>query len=117
MSHLLGSRYVLHELLAHGSMGQVFRGSARADGYPVAVKMLKPELMSDPEIFARFLQERSILTSVSHPHVVRVLDLVVEGETAGIVMELVRGQDLRHHLSGPPTDHHGKQSSHRVGLP
>jgi serine/threonine protein kinase len=81
-------------------MGQVFRGSARADGYPVAVKMLKPELMSDREVFARFLQERSILTSVSHPHVVRVLDLVVEGERAGIVMELVRGQDLRHHLSG-----------------
>ena len=79
--------------------------------------MLKPELMSDREVFARFLQERSILTSVSHPHVVRVLDLVVEGETAGIVMELVRGQDLRHHLSGPPTDHHGKQSSHRVTVP
>jgi serine/threonine protein kinase len=100
LSNLLGSRYVLHELLARGSMGYVFRGSARADGYPVAVKMLKPELMSDPEVFARFLQERSILTSVSHRHVVRVLDLVVEGETAGIVMELVRGQDLRHHLSG-----------------
>ena len=100
MNNLLGSRYVLHELLGLGSMGQVFRGSARADGYPVAVKMLKPELMSDPEVVARFLQERSILTSVSHPHVVRVLDLVVEGETAGIVMELVRGQDLRLHLSG-----------------
>jgi serine/threonine protein kinase len=100
LSHLLGSRYVLHELLARGSVGYVFRGSARADGYPVAVKMLKPELMSDPEVFARFLQERSILTSVSHRHVVRVLDLVVEGERAGIVMELVRGQDLRHHLSG-----------------
>ena len=100
MSHLLGSRYVLHELLARGSMGYVFRGSARADGCPVAVKMLKPEWMSDPEVFARFLQERSILTSVSHRHVVRVLDLVVEGQTAGIVMELVRGQDLRHHLSG-----------------
>jgi len=91
---------VLHEVLARGSMGYVFRGSARANGYPVAVKMLKPELMSDPEVFARFLQERSILTSVSHRHVVRVLDLVVEGGTAGIVMELVRGQDLRHHLSG-----------------
>ena len=35
LSNLLGSRYVLHELLARGSMGYVFRGSARADGYPV----------------------------------------------------------------------------------
>ncbi len=84
-------------------MGQVFRGRARADGHLVAVKLLKPELISDPEVIARFLQERSILTSVRHPHVVRVLDLVVEGETAGIVMELVPGQDLRHYLSGRRT--------------
>jgi hypothetical protein len=98
LAHLLGSRYELHELLGRGSMGQVFRGSIRADGQPVAVKVLRPELISDPEVVARFLQERSILTSVSHRHVVRVLDLVVEGETAGIVMELVPGQDLRHLL-------------------
>ena len=99
MSHPLGSKYELHELLGRGAMGQVFRGSVRSDGYPVAVKVLKPELISEPEVIARFLQERSILTSISHPHVVRVLDLVVEGETAGIVMELVPGQDLRHYLS------------------
>jgi serine/threonine-protein kinase len=108
LDRLLGSRYVLHELLGRGAMGQVFRGSARADGEAVAVKVLRPELVSDPEIVARFLQERSILTSVSHRHVVRVLDLVVEGETAGIVMELVPGQDLRHLLSArrtlPPAD-------------
>jgi serine/threonine protein kinase len=109
-------------------MGQVFRGSAGADGDPVAVKLLKPELMSDPEVIARFLQERSILTSVRHPHVVRVLDLVVEGETAGIVMELVPGQDLRHHLSGrrtlPPAQAasfarqllEGAEAVHAVGI-
>jgi serine/threonine protein kinase len=99
LAGLLGSRYVLHELLGRGSMGQVFRGTVRADGQPVAVKVLRPELVSDPEVVARFLQERSILTSVSHRHVVRVLDMVVEGDTAGIVMELVPGQDLRHLLS------------------
>jgi hypothetical protein len=103
LARLLGSRYALHELLGHGSMGQVFRGSTRADGQPIAVKVLRPELISDPEIVARFLQERSILTSVSHRHVVRVLDLVVEGDTAGIVMELVPGQDLRHLLSAQRT--------------
>jgi serine/threonine protein kinase, bacterial len=99
---------VLHELLGSGSMGQVFRGNVRDGGEPVAVKVLRPELISDPEVVARFLQERSILTSISHRHVVRVLDLVVEGETAGIVMELVPGQDLRRLLSArrtlPPAD-------------
>jgi serine/threonine-protein kinase len=94
----LGSRYVLHELLGRGAMGQVYRGSVRQSGAQVAVKVLKPELVSDPEVVARFFQERAILTSISHPHVVRVTDLVVEGETLGIVMELVQGADLRRFL-------------------
>ena len=94
----LGSRYVLHDLLGRGAMGQVFRGSVRGSGVPVAVKVLKPELVSDTEVVARFFRERSILTSIDHPNVAKVLDLVVEGETLGIVMELVEGQDLRRYL-------------------
>jgi serine/threonine-protein kinase len=94
----LGSRYVLHDLLGRGAMGQVFRGTVRGSGAPVAVKVLKPELVSDTEVVARFFQERSILTSIDHPNVAKVLDLVVEGDTLGIVMELVEGQDLRRYL-------------------
>jgi hypothetical protein len=94
----LGSRYLLHELLGRGAMGQVFRGTVRGSGAAVAVKVLKPELISDTEVVARFFQERSILTSIDHPNVAKVLDLVVEGDTLGIVMELVEGQDLRRYL-------------------
>jgi serine/threonine protein kinase len=103
----LGSRYVLHELLGRGAMGQVFRGTVRGSGAPVAVKVLKPELVSDTEVVARFFRERSILISIDHPNVAKVLDLVIEGETLGIVMELVRGRDLRQALpeaqTHPPT--------------
>ena len=98
MNRPLGSRYVLYEALGRGAMGEVFRGTVRSSGAAVAVKLLKPELVSDPEIVGRFLQERSILTSIDHPNVAKVLDLVVEGETLGIVMELVEGQDLRRYL-------------------
>jgi serine/threonine protein kinase len=98
MDRSLGSRYVLYEALGRGAMGEVFRGTVRSSGAAVAVKLLKPELVSDPEIVGRFLQERSILTSIDHPNVAKVLDLVVEGETLGIVMELVEGQDLRRYL-------------------
>jgi hypothetical protein len=62
------------------------------------VKILKPELVSDPDIVARFFQERSILLSISHPNVVRVVDLVVEGQTLAIVMEFIKSRDLRHEL-------------------
>ncbi len=98
MDELLGSRYVLHEKVGQGGMGQVFRGSVRESGTPVAVKVLKPELVTDPDIVARFFQERSILLSIAHANVVKVIDLVVEGQTLAIVMEFVQGQDLRHEL-------------------
>jgi serine/threonine protein kinase len=95
----LGSRYVLHDVLGRGAMGEVFHGSVRESGAAVAVKVLKAELVADTEVVSRFVQERSILTSIDHPNVVRVIDLVVEGETLGIVMELVWGQDLRRTLT------------------
>ena len=98
MEQPLGSRYVLQDLLGRGAMGQVFRGTVRGSGAAVAVKVLKPELVSDTEVVARFFQERSILTAINHPNVAKVLDLVVEGDTLGIVMELVEGQDLRRYL-------------------
>jgi len=79
-------------------MGQVFAGSIRPDGEPVAIKVLRPELVSDPEVVARFVQERTILMSITDPNVVRVIDLVVEGDTLAIVMELVHGSDLRRQL-------------------
>ena len=103
MNRSLGSRYVLHDVLGRGAMGEVFRGTVRESGAPVAVKVLKAELMADPEVVSRFVQERSILTSISHPNVVRVIDLVVEGDTLGIVMEMVRGRDLRRALTEAQT--------------
>jgi hypothetical protein len=80
----LGSRYVLHELLGRGAMGQVFRGSVRVSGAMVAVKVLKPELVSDAKVVARFLRERSILTSIDHPNVAKVLDLVADEALADV---------------------------------
>lgn len=94
----LGSKYLLGEEIGRGAMGRVFAGTARDSGEPVAIKVLRPELVSDPEAVARFMQERQILTSVSSPHTVRIIDLVMEGQTLAIIMELVSGQDLRHYL-------------------
>jgi serine/threonine protein kinase len=94
----LGSKYVLLQALGRGAMGQVFAGTVRNSGDPVAVKVLKPELVSDPEAVARFMRERQILVSIRDPNVVRVIDLVAEGETLAIVMELIQGRDLRRYL-------------------
>jgi hypothetical protein len=98
MAKSLGSGYILDEALGRGAMGEVFAGSVRATGEPVAIKILRPEFVSDPGVVARFVQERTILMSIADPHVVRVIDLVVEGDTLAIVMELVQGPDLRRQL-------------------
>src|SRR5205807_8686705 len=77
---------------------RVWKGTVRSTGEAVAVKVLNPELAADPEVVARFLQERGILVGLEHPHLVGVHDLVAEGDTLAIVMELVVGSDLRKYL-------------------
>ncbi len=102
----LGSRYVLREPVGAGATGQVWQGLRRSDGTAVAVKVLRPELTSSAEAVARFLRERTTLVGLDHPNLVSVLDLVAEGETLAIVMELVDGSDLRTVLAdrGPLDD-------------
>ncbi|WP_051808882.1 serine/threonine-protein kinase [Actinoplanes subtropicus] len=98
----LGSRYTLSDRLGQGSMGEVHL--ARTDeegGRPVAVKLLRPELAEDLDLVSRFLQEARLLRTVEHPNVVRVLDLVAEGDRLAIVMEYVSGGDLRRAISRP----------------
>lgn len=91
----LGSRYELQERLGSGAMGEVWRTLDRSSGDHVAAKLLRRELTEDPEIVGRFIQERSILLGLRHDNVVRVRDLVVEGDDLAIVMDLVTGSDVR----------------------
>ncbi|NLU67376.1 serine/threonine-protein kinase [Streptomyces sp. HNM0574] len=96
MARKIGSRYTAHQILGRGSAGTVWLGEG-PDG-PVAVKMLREDLASDQELVERFVRERSALLSLDHPRVVGVRDLVVDGNDLALVMELVRGTDLRTRL-------------------
>ncbi|WP_394361966.1 protein kinase [Amycolatopsis sp. SB7-3] len=102
MERALGSRYRLGDLLGRGAMGQVFAGTDQG-GHEFAFKILRSDLTGDPDVVARFLQERSILVGLRHPNLVPVHDLVVEGETVAIVMESVHGGDLRTWLNATGT--------------
>ncbi|MGH3716826.1 MAG: protein kinase domain-containing protein [Micromonosporaceae bacterium] len=92
----IGSRYLARAVIGHGSFGTVFRADG-PDG-PVAVKLLRPDLASSPEVVNRFLRERSVLLKLEHPHLVRLRDLVVEGDVLALVMDLIDGHDLRARL-------------------
>ncbi len=95
--HQLGSSYILHRMIGKGAFGQVWSGADRAQR-PLAFKLLHPHLAADVDIVHRFLKERSALSSIDHPNVVKVSDLVAEGDTLAIVMELINGSDLRTYL-------------------
>jgi serine/threonine-protein kinase len=97
MERALGSRYTLGEPLGSGAMGQVFAGTD-VEGDSHAFKVLHADLTRNPDVVSRFLQERSILVGLRHPNLVAVHDLVVEGDTVAIVMDLVLGGDLRQML-------------------
>jgi serine/threonine-protein kinase len=110
----VGSKYLLEEPLGRGATGTVWRARQRetagaeaaVQGQPgetVAIKVLKEELANDPDIVMRFLRERSVLLRLTHPNIVRVRDLVVEGDLLALVMDLVEGPDLHHYLreNGP----------------
>ena len=76
-------------------MGAVYKSSDRELGRPVALKVIRPELASNPAILARFKQELLLAHQVTHRNAVRVYDL---GEASGvkfITMEFIEGSDLR----------------------
>jgi len=64
----------------------------------VAVKMLKKEFVSNENIKKRFLAEARSMFRMSHPHVIRVSDLIDEGDTVAFVMEYVEGETLKEYL-------------------
>ncbi|WP_326690028.1 MULTISPECIES: serine/threonine-protein kinase [unclassified Streptomyces] len=96
MARKIGSRYTAHQILGRGSAGTVWLGEG-PEG-PVAVKLLREDLASDQDLVERFVQERSALLCLDHPRVVGVRDLVVDGNDLALVMDLVRGTDLRTRL-------------------
>lgn len=96
MARKIGSRYTANQILGRGSAGTVWLGEG-PEG-PVAVKLLREDLAADQELVGRFVQERTALLGLDHPNVVAVRDLVVDGDDLALVMDLVRGTDLRTRL-------------------
>ncbi|MCX4390754.1 protein kinase [Micromonospora peucetia] len=96
---VLSGRYRLDERVATGGMGDVWRGKDLVLGRQVAVKVLLPALVSDPDFIARFRAEARIMAALRHPGIVQVFDcgeddLPDGGRADYLVMEFVTGQPL-----------------------
>jgi serine/threonine protein kinase len=92
------ARYILDRQLAQGGMASLYLGqmlSAGGFSKQVVLKRLRPELGENPDAAALFLREACLSATLEHPAIVRVLDFTTIDGIAYLVMEHVRGGDLR----------------------
>ena len=87
--------YRLVEKLGEGGMGVVYRAQDERLGREVAVKVLHPTLVRDENLRARFRREAQVHAKILHPNVVTLLTVYEEADTMALVMEYVRGRNLR----------------------
>ncbi len=67
-----GGRYEILQLLGEGGMGAVYKATDRELDRFVALKVIRPELASNPSILARFKQELLLAHQVTHRNVIRI---------------------------------------------
>ncbi|TSB26622.1 serine/threonine-protein kinase [Streptomyces benahoarensis] len=97
---VIAGRYELLEELSHGGMGDVWRGYDAVLDRPVAVKLIRQQSVTSPQLadeFAkRFRREARITARIQHPGVPQVYDAVLDDtyERLFLVMELVEGVQL-----------------------
>ena len=94
----LGSYEILYPI-GEGGMGVVYQARDLRLGRSVAIKTLSQACVSDSSLLRRFELEAKALLSINHPNIITLYSLGDSADAYYIVMELVEGQTLRHHIS------------------
>jgi eukaryotic-like serine/threonine-protein kinase len=91
--------YTALKALGSGGSGDVVLARHNASGTLVAIKYMRPGLLSDPQFAAMFRDEAQVLAAVDDPNIVRLYEYAESPLGAAIVMELVDGVSLREILA------------------
>lgn len=92
---ILGGRYTVQDKIGTGGMAIVYRGLDEVLGRTVAIKIMLPQYANDQSFAARFKQEAQAAAALQSPYIVSVYDWGKDGNTYYIVMEYLRGTDLK----------------------
>jgi serine/threonine protein kinase len=98
-------KYELQKQLGRGSAGEVWKGYDLQLRRDVAVKLIHPDLQSDPNFMTRFVKEGQAITSLQHPNIVQIREANItrpEGSgaaTAYLIMDYIEGQTLADYIS------------------
>lgn len=92
---VLAGRYRIVKFIAAGGMGEVYEADDQLLGDPVAVKLLRADLLRKPGAQARFADEIRIARRITHPNVCRVFDVGSDGERVFYTMEMHRCGTLK----------------------
>ena len=91
--------YRVMEKLGRGGMATVYKAyHARLDRY-VALKVLHPAFLEDPNFLARFQREARLVAKLEHPNIVPVYDFAEHDEQPYLVMKYIDGETLKAHLN------------------
>ena len=99
ISKVLNNRYEIIELIGRGGMAYVYKAKDRKLNRYVAVKVLREEYTENEQFIKKFDRESQAAAGLSHPNIVSVYDVGVEGDIYYIIMEYVDGITLKQYLN------------------
>jgi serine/threonine protein kinase len=93
------SHYKITSALGAGGMGEVYRATDTNLHRDVAIKVLPPEVVQDPERLGRFKREAHLLAALNHPSIAAIYGLEEADGKPFLALELVEGEDLTERLA------------------
>ncbi len=108
----------LVERIGSGGMGIVYRAVQESLGREVALKLIRPEILHQPQARERFLRETEVIARLQHPGIVPIYTVGGAGDAPYYAMEWVRGCTLAEALAGlaqrPPHELRGEDLERAV---
>jgi serine/threonine protein kinase len=101
--------YEIIKELGRGGMATVYLAQDKKFDTEVAIKFLNKEFINNENIRKRFIAEAKNMYKMSHPNIIKVTDLIDEGDTVAFIMEHIDGETLKEYL-----DRKGKRSDEEI---